>query len=652
MQIIGVDTGGTFTDFIIYDNGKIESFKLLSNPRNPEQIILEGLKKYLNHRFILVHGTTVATNAFLEKKRGKTALIITKGFKDIFKIGRQNRINLFSLSPIKPEDLISDNFVFEVEERVLYNGKISIKINEKEIIDIIKLLEKRKVKTIAILFLHSYVNNINEKKVKEILEKRGKYYISVSSEILPEYREYERGIVTVLNASLMPIVSNYVKKLDKTVNNKLYIMQSNGGVLPPSIIRKEPIRTLLSGPSGGLIAAKNILEKIGEKNIITLDMGGTSTDVSIVKNGNLSLSKDRVMNNLKIKIPMLDIETVGAGGGSIAKVDSAGVLQVGPESAGAYPGPACYGKSELPTVTDAFTVLNIIDSEYFLGGKMKIYPEKSFKAIKKIGDKIGKTVYETAEGIINISISSVERALRAITVEKGDDPRYFTLVPFGGAGGLVASLLSENLDIKKIIIPYYQGVFSAFGMLFSDFMKEYTKSVLKEYSSETLIFIDKQFKEMEKEGSKTLDMEEIPKEKREFIKYLDMRYKGQSYELSIEYNDNFKEIFHQQHKKLYSYSLNDDDIEIVNMRLIAKGKISKIQLKKRRIKNKIIDRKKEIFFKGNFREFNIYKRENLSSKSIIKSPAIIISEFSTILVDEIFNIRIDEFLNIILERRE
>ncbi len=650
MLIIGVDTGGTFTDFVINDNGKITTFKILSDPKNPEKPIIQGLKPYLKRDFILIHGTTVGTNAFLEDKMAESGLIITKGFGDILKIGRQNRVNLFSLKPEKPQQLIEKRNVFEISERVLSNGKVLKGINIKELITIVEKIKKRGLKTIAVLFLHSYKNNTNEKYVENYLKNKGDFFITISSEIFPEYREYERGIITVLNSSLMPVIYDYIERLGSGINkNKLYIMQSNGGVLSNNSIKKEPIRTLLSGPSGGLLAAKRIAEKIGEENLITLDMGGTSTDVSVIKNSSLILSKERVMNDLKIKIPMLDIETVGAGGGSIARVDRAGALLVGPQSAGAFPGPACYGNSELPTITDAFVVMNVISDEYFLGGNMKIYPEHSFRAIKKISKKINKDVYQTAEGIINISISSIERALRSITVEKGDDPRYFTLLPFGGAGALVSCILAEKLDIKKIVIPDYQGVFSAYGMIFSRYSKEFSKSILKGYEKDIYDILVKEFKELELLGIDALERESI--KEREFKRFVDMRYKGQSYELTIELSDDFIKNFHNEHEKLYSYRKDDNDIEIVNIRLVASGKIFNATEKQRNEKKnefKLI--KSKVFFNGKFRHFNVYKRADINSKSKLITPAIILSEFSTIFIPFKYKISIDNNHNIILEK--
>ncbi len=654
MLTIGIDTGGTFTDFVVFENGKIKSFKILSTPKNPEKTILDGLKHYLKKDFLLIHGTTVATNTFLENKMTKTAFITTKGFEDILKIGRQNRVNLFSLNPQKPSQIIKDNMIFGLNERILFDGKVLKEVEDKEISEIAKKIKERKAKAIAILFLHSYKNSKNEKRVKDILKNEGFDFITISSEIFPEYREYERGIITVLNSSLMPIVSNYINKIQEGLKGKkFYIIQSNGGVLSPEKIKIEPVRTLLSGPSGGLIAAKLIADISGEKNLITLDMGGTSTDVSLIKDGNLILSKDREMNHLKIKIPMIEIETVGAGGGSIAKVDRAGVLQVGPESAGADPGPACYGKSELPTITDAFVVLNIIDPDYFLGGKMKIHPERSFKAIKKIADKLRKTVYETAEGIIKISVSSIERALRRITVEKGEDPRFFTLLPFGGAGGLIASFLAERLDIRKILIPDNQGVFSALGMIFSKFQKEFSLPILKMQSEETEFFIKNEFKKLEKKAFNILKDENIPEEKSEILKYVEMRYRGQSYELSIPFDKNYITNFHREHRKLYSYSLKDEDIEIVNIRLIAVGKISEAKFnpkieKKRNIESQV----KKIYYNGKFTKFNYYKREELYPEAKLKTPAILISEFSTLVVPPSFSLEIDEFSNILMVKND
>ena len=481
---IGVDTGGTFTDFVFFDNNTIQTLKVPSSPKNPVSSILSGLKSHPKKKFTMIYGTTIATNAFLQKKMAKTAFLCTKGFRHILHIGRQNRVNLFSLQVKKPPEIIPVSLCYGIDERTLKNGEIQKRPTESDIVKLCEKLKRKNVQSVGIVFIHSYKNPQNERVVAKIFRNYG-FSVTASHEILPEYREYERSVVTILNSALKPIVADYIKNLDDVLDgNNFYIIHSNGGILSPERIINEPIKTIMSGPAGGVIAAKRIAELKNDLNLITFDMGGTSTDVSIIKKGELTISRDGNLEHLPIRIPMIDIATVGAGGGSIARIDRGGVLQVGPESAGADPGPACYGKSDLPTVTDAFVVNGAIYPELFLGGRMQIYPEKSFKSIEKIAKKLGKSIHQTAEGIILVSISSMERALRSISIEKGEDPKFYTLLPFGGAGGMVSTLLADKLGINRILIPPYQGVFSALGMLFANFQKEFTRSFLKMYSPE------------------------------------------------------------------------------------------------------------------------------------------------------------------------
>ena len=495
---IGIDTGGTFTDFVFFDKNRIKTFKLPSTPKNPVSSILQGLGPYLKEDFLMVYGTTIGTNSFLQKKMAKTAFFCTKGFKHTLHIGRQNRVNLFSLDVEKPPEIVPVSLCFGIDERTLKSGNIKKKPERSEITELCEELKRKKVESVSVVFLHSYINPENEKAVAEQLRKHG-FHVTASFEILPEYREYERSIVTTLNSALKPVVANYIKNLQNSLRgNNFYIIQSSGGALSPERIIKEPIRTMMSGPAGGVIAARRIAGLKNYSNLITFDMGGTSTDVSIIKNGELTTTRDGNIENLPLRIPMIDIATVGAGGGSLARVDKGGILQVGPESAGAEPGPACYGKSDLPTVTDAFVVNGVIYPELFLGGKMKIFPQRSYKAIEKIAKKLGKTVNQTAEGIILVSISSMERALRSISVEKGEDPRFYTMLPFGGAGGMVSTLLADRLGIKKILVPPYQGVFSALGMLFANFQKEFTQSFFRMFNSKTEEELEKTFSEMDK----------------------------------------------------------------------------------------------------------------------------------------------------------
>jgi N-methylhydantoinase A len=648
MMRIGIDTGGTFTDFVFFEGGTILPLKLLSTPENPALSIMEGLSPYMDQDFELVHGTTVSTNAFLQKKMAGCAFLCTKGFEHILYIGRQNRTGLFSLEVKKPSPIVPLNLCFGIHERTLKDGTVTRQPTREEMIKIGEELKKRTVQSVGIVFLHSYRNPQNEKFAAQILRDFG-FYVTASHEVMPEYREYERAVVTIINAALKPVIADYVVNLTEGVKGKkLSIIQSNGGILSPDRIINEPIRTIMSGPAGGVIAAQQIAGLTGEVNLVTLDMGGTSTDVSVIKKGEITLTRDGFLEHLPLRLPMIDIATVGAGGGSIARIDRGGVLQVGPESAGADPGPACYGKFEIATVTDAFVVMGAIIPEMFLGGKMKIYPKRSVRAIKKIAEKIGKNLFETAEGIIRVSVSSMERALRAVTLEKGEDPRFYTLLPFGGAGGLVAALLAERLGMKKILIPPYCGVLSALGMLVADFKKELVQSFLKIVSPGISDELDLIFSKMSGQAEQILTGEGVPAPR--VLKYIDMRYKGQSYELTVPYTGDFLKAFHQAHHQLYSYSLYDEYCEIVNLRVLAVGKSPGLKLEKRK---KIPDEakifyRKEVYFNGKHQEFCIYRRFELMPGNRLIVPAIIAADDSTLIVPRGFEIDIDEYANILL----
>ena len=651
MILIGVDTGGTFTDFVIFKNKTIHSFKLPSSPESPEKTILEGIKPYLNKDFILIHGTTVATNAFLENKMGKTALVTTKGFEDILRIGRQNRINLFSLAPQKAPEIIPDNLRFGIDERTLYSGKVKKSVNLQELIEIKAKLIKKNVRSVAFVFLHSYINGQNE--IEASSDFHDDFHVTISSGIHPELREYERTVITVLNAALIPVMFNYINNLTRGINNgKLYITQSDGGLLPPEKVQSEPVYTLLSGPSGGITAARKVATDLKLNHLITFDMGGTSTDVSVIKGGRSVISKNLSLNGLPLGIPMIDIKTIGSGGGSIASVDSAGVLKVGPESAGADPGPACYGKSVFPTVTDAFVTNGIIRAENFLGGKMKIFPEKSYHAIGLIAKKLKKDINQTAEGIIQIAVSSIERALRSVTVEKGDDPREFTLMPFGGAGGLVAGMVAEKLNIKNIIFPSLPGVFSALGMIFAEIRKEFREPVLKDFTSDLFLELEEKYSSLEKKAFLYFNSQN--KNKIVFKRIIEMKYRGQSNEIRIDYSNNIVREFHNKHKKLYTYNLDDKNIEISNVILIASKIVSEINpdinsQSKDPLMHKAVTLK--VFSNGSFDNFGFFPRSSFSPGEIIPSPSIVFSDFSTIIIDKKYSAYIDKKGNLRMERK-
>jgi N-methylhydantoinase A len=645
---IGIDTGGTFTDFVFFDGETLQTLKLPSTPANPALSILEGLEAVEGNDVEVVHGTTVSTNAFLQKKMAKSAFLCTSGFEHILYIGRQNRTGLFSLQVKKPNPLVPLSLCLGVAERTLKDGTLSRALDPAEIRRIGEELKSKHVQAVGIVFLHSYCNPENEKRAAAILRELG-FSVTASHEILPEYREYERAVVTLLNAALKPVIAHYIDRLEQgTRGKKLSIIQSNGGLLSPLRIIEEPIRTIMSGPAGGVIAAGQIAQLTGESNLVTLDMGGTSTDVSVIKNGEIMLTRDGYVENLPLRLPMIDIATVGAGGGSIARIDRGGVLQVGPQSAGADPGPACYGNSDLATVTDAFVVIGALLPEMFLGGKMKILPKRSVRAVKKIAEKIGKDLFETAEGIILISVSAMERALRSVTLEKGEDPRVYTLVPFGGAGGFVAALLAERLGIKKILIPPAPGVLSALGMLVADYKKELVRSFLEMVTPGIQERLEPVFAELTGEAEQILAQEGFPRP--QILKTMDLRYKGQSYELTVPYSDDFVKTFHHLHHQLYSYSLSDSRCEIVNLRVQAIGKTPVLNLERKSAapEEARVFYRKEVFFNGKSQEFCIYRRAELMPGNRLLTPAIITADDSTIIVPPGFEVSIDEFSNIFL----
>ncbi len=653
---IGVDTGGTFTDFVISLQQRLEIIKIPSTPPNPCLAILEGLNKFLDEKNVsIIHGTTIGTNSLLERKGGPLALITTEGFEDIIFIGRQTRRKLYSLRGEERFFILPRRLCFGIEERTLASGKILRKVNIQELEKIVKKILKSKVKAVSICLLHSYVNPSNEIKIRNKLKKHG-FLLSISHEILPEYREYERTTVTTVNAYLMPVMNSYLEELEKNLRQAdLRIMQSNEGYISCEKARKEPIRTVLSGPAGGVVGAFSIARSSGFKKIITFDMGGTSTDVSLI-DGMIRRTNECLIGDFPIRIPIIDVHSVGAGGGSIAYVDKGGSLRVGPQSAGASPGPACYGKGKLPTVTDANLVLGRLVPEFFLGGKMKIYPEESRRAIKEIAQNIGKTVLETAEGVIEIANANMEKAIRVISIEKGIDPRSFALFSFGGAGGMHATEIASRLNIKTVIIPKNAGVLSALGLLFADSVKDYSKSILKttdaiskeKLKSYILELADKGLREMKEEGFKRNEIRLFPS--------LDLRYLGQSYEINIPFTEKFISNFHRAHKKIYSYYHPQRKIEIVNLRLKVIGRGEKITLERKNFQpsnpKTAFFKKQTFIFKQKEYEASVFLRSKLTPGTKIEGPSLVVDTESTAFLPPSWQLEVDGFLNLILKPEE
>jgi N-methylhydantoinase A len=466
---IGVDAGGTFTDFVIFhDDGRLESFKLRSNPAAPASVILAGIRRATRgRRAEVVHGSTVATNALLERKGARTAFVTTEGFRDLVFIGRQNRPELYNLTPAPRSPLIPAELCFGVSERTYSGGAVEKKPSAAELQRLHRKMRDAGVESVAICFLHSYQNPANEQAAAAILT-RG-FYRSVSHELVPEYREYERAATTLINAYVGPLMDAYLAELE---SHDISLMQSNGGHITAGEARRQAVRTILSGPAGGVVGAAAAAAAGGFERILGFDMGGTSTDVSLAE-GRPTLTTEASVDSFPIRVPVLDIHTVGAGGGSIARVDVGGLLRVGPESAGADPGPACYGKGERATVTDAHVVLGRISAGQFLGGEMRIDVSRAEAAVDRIARRLSLDRVAAAEGIVRVANANMERAIRVVSVERGRDPRDFALVAFGGCGGLHACEIASELGIRVVVVPQMAGALSALGMLLADRVRDY-----------------------------------------------------------------------------------------------------------------------------------------------------------------------------------
>ena len=551
MYRIGIDVGGTFTDVTLLNSetGKYYTYKLSSTLQDQSIAIANGAKETLDLYGVPVeeieyfgHGTTVATNMIIERKGAKTALITTKGFRDLLEIGRQTRPSLYNTQEDKPETLVRRSLRTEIDERVMADGAVLRTAKKEEIVPLLKRLNEEGVESVAVCFLFSFLNSANEKIVEEcIREVWPEVYCSVSSTILPEFREFERLSTTVINSYLGPRMKMYINNLKQRVKDigvtvEPYITQSNGGVMSIGSTVQTPVQTALSGPSAGVMGAIYVARAAGYENIITYDMGGTSTDVSLVNRGIAEYTTKRKVCGLPSGVPMIDVHAVGAGGGSIAYIDNAGALKVGPESAGANPGPAAYGLgNEDPVVTDANLVLGRINPHYVLGGRLKINAELSKEAIRrKIAEPMGLSNEEAAQGIVSVVNSNMARAIRVITVEKGYNPSDFTMVAYGGAGPLHAAQLAQEMGIGTVLIPPAPGALCALGLLTADIKKSYVRTALLPYDKATPQLLNDLMGDLMAQGGQWLDSEHVDQDRRQFHNVAEMRYVGQNYELQVE----------------------------------------------------------------------------------------------------------------------
>jgi N-methylhydantoinase A len=648
---IGIDTGGTFTDFIVVRDGKIEMFKELSTPRAPEQAIMSGMSRLADHADI-IHGSTVATNALLERKGARTALLTTAGFEDVLVIGRQTRRELYNIFVTRPEPLVPDNWRIGVRERVLYDGSVERPLEMTQLRAIFDVLRHERIESLAVSFLFSFANPRHEKAVAREMEELG-IPISLSSEVMPEYREYERTSTTVINAYLAPLMSQYLRRLQhRLAGSELHVMQSNGGAVRAETAAASPVRTILSGPAGGVVGAFHVGSICGYENIITFDMGGTSTDVALCE-GDIKVTHESEVDGLPVGIPMMDIHTVGAGGGSIAHLDTGGALRVGPESAGADPGPICYGKGGQVTVTDANVILGRLLPRFFLGGTMPLALERVEPALQNLSwTRQWKTRDELAQGIIDVVNNNMEQAIRLISVERGYDPHDFALFCFGGAGGLHAASLAQGLGIPRVVVPQFPGALSALGLLLADARKDYSRTLLID-AADASKKLKSAFEGLHRLGAAELKAEGIrPRDIRVFD-FVDLRYRGQSYELTIPVRNAFVADFHRTHERRYGYANPDKPVEIVNVRSTFIGRTEKPRFGKLpRTRGKAPSEEvRAVSIGGKKMKTAIFDRNRLIHGHEVKGPAIVGEYSSTTLVPPDFICRVDAHLNLVLERR-
>jgi N-methylhydantoinase A len=574
--VIGVDTGGTFTDFVVLWNGELRVHKVLSTPANPAEAILRGLEQLEVGADLgaLVHGSTVATNAVLERKGVRTGLITTAGFRDVLEIGRQTRPRLYSIRVERDPPLVGRELRVEVTERLDERGEVMIPLDTNSVDEAIAALRLAGAESVAVCLLFSFANPAHERAVVAAARAAG-FHVSASFEVLPEFREYERTSTVVLNAYVAPIMDRYLGELQASLPDgaPLRIMQSNGGSISAATARREAARTLLSGPAAGVVGAAYVAEASGFERSITFDMGGTSTDVALI-DGGITETSDGNIGGYPTRLPMIDIHTVGAGGGSIAWFDTGGALRVGPRSAGADPGPAAYGRRGVePTVTDANVALGRLIPEAFLGGGMTLQVEAARDAVGRIARRLGSTVEEAALGMVRIANANMEAAIRVISVERGHDPRRFALVAFGGAGPLHACELASALRIPRVLMPSTPGVLSALGMLAADILKDYVRTVMVASDAASGV-VEPVFAELEARGRAELRTEGVAPEHTVIERYLDLRYVGQSYELVVPYAGDLPGAiagFHGAHERRFGYSDPAERVQVVNVRLKARG---------------------------------------------------------------------------------
>jgi N-methylhydantoinase A len=648
--------------------------KLFSTPADPSRAIVEAVSKIAgNAEFVLLHGTTVGTNTLLERKGARTALVTTAGFEDAIEIGRQARPKLYDFFFDRVDPLVPSELRFGVDERTASDGEILTSPSKESLDSLGQKVSAGSPQSVAISLLFSFANPKNETSVAAALKFLA-VPLSVSHEILPEFREYERTSTVVINAYLQPVMQKYLSNLHGSLNKRptlsqktrqglsaperrIFVMQSSGGITALAAAAREPVRTVLSGPAGGVVGAVATARASGFDQIIAFDMGGTSTDVSLVE-GEIKTANDGQIAGFPISVPMLDIHTVGAGGGSLARFDAAGALRVGPESAGADPGPICYGRGNQPTVTDANLLLGRLQPQRFLGGEFTLDLERTRKLTAEWLAKQASnlSLERFAAGVIRVVNATMEKAIRVVSIERGRDPRHFALVAFGGAGGLHACALAEALSIPQVIVPAFPGALSALGILASDVVKDYSRTVLwRVENSLPQERIHREFVILEQKATQDFKLEGWSG-KHQCERSVDVRYRGQGYEINLPLSKTLLTDFQQEHQRRYGYAHKGRDVELVTLRLRAVMKTPSISLEYQAENGRKGSRRtpadhSSVVFEEKKRRTNIYNRESMARGKRHSGPAIVTEYSATTVIPPGGRFHLDKAGNLIIELR-
>jgi N-methylhydantoinase A/oxoprolinase/acetone carboxylase beta subunit len=668
--LIGVDTGGTFTDLLCLDAQGLRVHKLRSTPEDPSVAILQGIRELVGSlsadtTLSVTHGSTVATNAVLERKGARVALVTTRGFEDVLLLGRQARPELYRLSQTRPEPLVPHSLSFGFDERVSVDGEVLTPLDDASLPSLASDLRAANVESVAVCLLHSYAYPEHEATVAAALRDAG-FAVSASHEVLPEYREFERWATTTVNAYVAPKMSGYLQHLERGLqmmspSTTLRVMQSNGGSISSARAGREAVQTILSGPAGGVVGAHALGRASGFERLITFDMGGTSTDVSLI-DGHIGTTNESFVGDLPVRLPVLDIHTVGAGGGSIAWLDAGGALRVGPRSAGATPGPVCFGTGTELTVTDANLLLGRLDPAYFLGGRMQLDIERTERIGAEFAARLGLSVDALAAGIVRIAIANMERAVRVVSLSRGFDPRDFALLAFGGAGGLHACELADSLEITTVVVPEHSGVLSALGMLLADVAKDSSASLLRLTENISHKEIYKRLDELTARAYNELAAEGFTNESIVMDASLAMRYKGQAFEINVPLPAAITTLessirdFHELHQRRYGYSNSSRPTEVLQLRLRAIGTTVKpvVQQSKPTTEQAFPepDVVRPSFFAGKSLATPRHHRSRLQPGMGGHGPALIITGESTQLVPPHWRWSIDEAGTLVMSRQK